>query len=145
MSISWSNSLKLVMSASNFSLKNAKKVSEKETVTLLLSVLRASQLGLALSSNDQSGFSVICIRRLYNLNVVNDVCMYIIFIISQLPGIFSACNLFYYFLTFSFVRFLGNLVLHLWDCGGEQAYRESYFIRECLFTLAISKSYLTGL
>jgi len=28
----------------------------------------------------------------------------------------------------AFVRFLGNLVLHLWDCGGEQAYRESYFI-----------------
>lgn len=28
----------------------------------------------------------------------------------------------------SYVRFLGNLVLHLWDCGGEQAFVESYFI-----------------
>ena len=25
------------------------------------------------------------------------------------------------------VRFLGNLVLNLWDCGGQEAYMESYF------------------
>eukprot|EP00731_Ephydatia_muelleri_P029499 Em0021g22a len=27
----------------------------------------------------------------------------------------------------SHIRFLGNLVLHLWDCGGQRAYRDSYF------------------
>eukprot|EP00960_Hanusia_phi_P049672 759698-Hanusia_phi.AAC.1 len=27
----------------------------------------------------------------------------------------------------SHVRFLGNLVLNLWDCGGQEAYMESYF------------------
>lgn len=26
----------------------------------------------------------------------------------------------------SHVRFLGNLVLNLWDCGGQQAYMDSY-------------------
>ncbi|MFH4977896.1 hypothetical protein AB6A40_004605 [Gnathostoma spinigerum] len=24
------------------------------------------------------------------------------------------------------VRFLGNLVLHLWDCGGQEAFMENY-------------------
>jgi len=27
----------------------------------------------------------------------------------------------------SHVRFLGNLVLNLWDCGGQDAFYESYF------------------
>jgi Ras-related GTP-binding protein A/B len=27
----------------------------------------------------------------------------------------------------SHVRFMGNLVLNLWDCGGQDAYMESYF------------------
>ena len=27
----------------------------------------------------------------------------------------------------SHVKFLGNLVLNLWDCGGQEAYMESYF------------------
>jgi Ras-related GTP-binding protein A/B len=26
----------------------------------------------------------------------------------------------------SHVRFLGNLVLNLWDCGGQQSYMDSY-------------------
>jgi hypothetical protein len=25
------------------------------------------------------------------------------------------------------VRFLGNLVLNLWDCGGQEAFMENYF------------------
>ena len=28
---------------------------------------------------------------------------------------------------YSHVRFLGNLHLHLWDCGGQDAFYESYF------------------
>lgn len=27
----------------------------------------------------------------------------------------------------SYVRFLGNLVLNLWDCGGQEAFMEYYF------------------
>lgn len=27
----------------------------------------------------------------------------------------------------SHVRFLGNLVLNLWDCGGQEAFMENYF------------------
>ena len=27
----------------------------------------------------------------------------------------------------SYVRFLGNLVLNLWDCGGQEAFMECYF------------------
>ena len=27
----------------------------------------------------------------------------------------------------SHVRFLGNLVLNLWDCGGQEAFMEQYF------------------
>ena len=27
----------------------------------------------------------------------------------------------------SHVKFLGNMVLNLWDCGGQEAYMESYF------------------
>ena len=27
----------------------------------------------------------------------------------------------------SYVRFLGNLILNLWDCGGQEAFMESYF------------------
>merc|ERR1711991_969614 len=27
----------------------------------------------------------------------------------------------------SHLRFLGNLVLNLWDCGGQEAFMESYF------------------
>ena len=27
----------------------------------------------------------------------------------------------------SYVRFLGNLVLNLWDCGGQEAFMEHYF------------------
>lgn len=35
----------------------------------------------------------------------------------------------------SHVRFLGNLVLNLWDCGGQEAFMENYFIsqRENIF------------
>jgi len=31
---------------------------------------------------------------------------------------------------FSHVRFLGNLVLNLWDCGGQEAFMESYFVSQ---------------
>ncbi len=27
----------------------------------------------------------------------------------------------------SYVRFLGNLILNLWDCGGQEAFMECYF------------------
>ena len=27
----------------------------------------------------------------------------------------------------SHVRFLGNLVLNIWDCGGQEAFMENYF------------------
>ena len=27
----------------------------------------------------------------------------------------------------SYIRFLGNLVLNLWDCGGQEAFMEHYF------------------
>jgi len=30
----------------------------------------------------------------------------------------------------SHVRFLGNLVLNLWDCGGQEAFMESYFVSQ---------------
>ena len=30
----------------------------------------------------------------------------------------------------SYVRFLGNLILNLWDCGGQEAFMESYFITQ---------------
>lgn len=27
----------------------------------------------------------------------------------------------------SYVRFLGNLILNLWDCGGQEAFMQCYF------------------
>lgn len=30
----------------------------------------------------------------------------------------------------SHVRFLGNLVLNLWDCGGQEAFMENYFVSQ---------------
>jgi Ras-related GTP-binding protein A/B len=30
----------------------------------------------------------------------------------------------------SYVRFLGNLILNLWDCGGQEAFMESYFVTQ---------------
>ena len=27
----------------------------------------------------------------------------------------------------SYVRFLGNLILNLWDCGGQESFMECYF------------------
>ncbi len=42
------------------------------------------------------------------------------------------CDVFFiasfsFFVFDSHVRFLGNLVLNLWDCGGQDAFYESYF------------------
>ncbi len=36
-------------------------------------------------------------------------------------------NCFFRCFVDSHVRFLGNLVLNLWDCGGQDAFYESYF------------------
>ena len=36
-------------------------------------------------------------------------------------------NLFKVDVEYSHVRFLGNLALNLWDCGGQQSFMENYF------------------
>ena len=38
-----------------------------------------------------------------------------------------SCRLFVVDVEQSYVRFLGNLILNLWDCGGQEAFMESYF------------------
>jgi GTPase SAR1 family protein len=39
----------------------------------------------------------------------------------------SSYNFFLVDVEHSHVRFLGNLVLNLWDCGGQEAFMENYF------------------
>lgn len=44
---------------------------------------------------------------------------------SSLNSIFRSC--FVVDVEQSYVRFLGNLILNLWDCGGQEAFMECYF------------------
>lgn len=42
------------------------------------------------------------------------------------------------------VRFLGNLVLNLWDCGGQYQYLESYYENDSIFINAEVLIYVFG-
>ena len=42
------------------------------------------------------------------------------------------------------VRFLGNLVLNLWDCGGQYQYIESYYENDSIFINAEVLIYVFG-
>ena len=41
--------------------------------------------------------------------------------------LFQKRNFFLVDVEQSYVRFLGNLILNLWDCGGQEAFMECYF------------------
>ncbi len=51
--------------------------------------------------------------------------------VLQVTHVSSITKISYYFslvdVEQSYVRFLGNLILNLWDCGGQEAFMECYF------------------
>lgn len=66
-------------------------------------------------------FNAFCCLLRILCNIISNNTLHIIFCVNYWFLILSVD------VEHSHVRFLGNLVLNLWDCGGQEAFMENYF------------------